>query len=60
MKKGLFTTEFWLSLLSVVLPSALQGLEGSSDPVLAAIGAAVAGIYTASRAVVKAIEAKKK
>lgn len=50
---GVKTSEFWLSLLSVLIPAIAQAFSSSSDPRLLAAGVAVTGMYTLGRSAVK-------
>lgn len=59
MQQNSHASSFLLSLLAVVAPAILQALQGAGNTTLAAIGAAVAAVFTASRAVVDAVHVAK-
>lgn len=50
---GVKTSEFWMSLLSILIPAIAQAFSSSSDPRLLAAGVAVSGAYTLGRSAVK-------
>jgi len=53
VKPGHTTTEFWLTLLSVILPSLASAFQASPDPRIIGAGVAISGIYTLARTAVK-------
>lgn len=54
MKPGYRTTEFWVSLLGMVLPAVLPGQVDAGTA--SAIAAGVAALYTVGRSLVKAFQ----
>lgn len=55
MKAGFKTTEFWLSLLAIVIP-VIEGLQHFPSPWIALPAAAIAGAYSLSRSQAKKAE----
>lgn len=53
MSEGYKSSEFFVSLLALIVPAIIHALQGASDPIIAAIGGIVASAYTISRTQVK-------
>lgn len=57
-KAGLLTTEFWLHVLALIIPAALQALLHSDNPTLVISAQVAASVYTLARSSIKTQNSK--